>query len=413
METTDRSNGVKSLQDAEKLFQKRFGVSPEQSSKIGRHQKQKMFIKRRLELEQERDEVEKSLMEDRERIDLIERCEAASEAGDLIVSGSGPTTFGESNELSGKIPGFSVDMVQLIKTLDQDNVLIKNHLMPLYKDNFTPGSIPFIRAQTLVAGLPGVDPETFAPYVYGAKPIFMSAELCKTLSQTEPPGHISDFKLPFDLQSVFFATPLEIPFPRRAFNTGESEEINDTFIDNNAHVFYALANPQAKIVGINFVTDPDTLELWDVTSWIVQIKPGSFRLFVGSISNSTLKNLIHNVIALVSIKMPTAVVPPQEHLPEGQKELKHLKKTNTFRKKLSQGVYSNISIIDLSREEQAGSSHHIDGQGRKIRCHWRRGYWRRQRCGPRNSFHYEQRFIHPQWIEGKADGAITQIWKAS
>lgn len=414
----DHESKINSRQDAEDYFQQVFKLSPEESAKIGDFKKQQMIRDRRFELQkfitshtQEADEL-------KFRTNLLRRYQEQLNCGNIIShkDPNEPTTLGQTDptfDWMAHLP--DLDYKKLIKN---DALITAEAYTPFtvervagYHGSYTPGSIPFLR--NIITHGEKDSSVMGTKLVYASRPVFIARSLTRAISETDAPTDISQIRLPFDFTFVIFADPIPIPSPRSILYNEEDDF--EEFFDINAGIFGGLCSPDAKILGIFFQQQE---ELSDYIQWIIQSptldgKELTLTSAPGQISRSLLAPLILNTAALVSIKTlttnPTQFLP----LPDDKKELKHLKKTKAYQKNLQRGNYSGVRVIDLAQHENAGSSTYTDSTGRKVKAHWRRGHYRHQRCGPRSSYWTELRFIHPQWIEGKAQPSGEQVWKAS
>jgi hypothetical protein len=122
----------------------------------------------------------------------------------------------------------------------------------------------------------------------------------------------------------------------------------------------------------------------------------------GYLPAATLRPLALNLAAAVSWGAWTPPRPPVD-LPDesGSRPWRKAVNTGAFRRAERAGAYAAVRVLDLDRTTRRGRPANAQA-GEPIRsrprAHDRRGYWNFYRCGPRDNWHYEGRWIPPRRI---------------
>jgi hypothetical protein len=103
---------------------------------------------------------------------------------------------------------------------------------------------------------------------------------------------------------------------------------------------------------------------------------------------------------------PPAGRPPDE---SGSRPGRKVVNTGAFRRAERAGAYTAVRALDLDRTTRRGRPNNAQAgepTRSRPRAHDRRGYWNFYRCGPRDNWHYEGRWIPPRRISADVDEVV-------
>jgi len=252
------------------------------------------------------------------------------------------------------------------------------------------------------------------------------------LASTPPADELVDaIRLPFRAVSVYFGADLEIDQRFIRWSEGHLTERPGTAQTMAAlynrpgeaaatqDIVLALREFGGYLSGVTLLADDDG-RLADHTSWIVATNPPEDASELarhdrlrgtadGYLPAATLRPLALNLAAAVCWAAWTPPKPPIELAGEpGSRPWRKAVNTGTFRRVERAGAYAAVRLLDLERTTRGGRPEHAqpdEASRARPRAHDRRGYWNWYRCGPRDDWHYEGRWIPPRRIN--ADVAET------
>jgi len=278
-----------------------------------------------------------------------------------------------------------------------------------------------------------------------AHDVFMTASLCDALDHTDapPPDVVENIHLPFERVCVTLSVPFR---PTNAtiyhphyFRTPEHGARDPLPRMLAAHM--SFVDNDWRIVGIVLSAGPGGVGLADEVIWIIEggvdlTKPATalgrtiegasafpdmdnaaqflcVAPIPGRLSRSNLRGFAHGVAALVSLKAPEPSAIFGDAEPFTAADAKAARKgTSSARRDATRGRFApKVRVIDLTPSERTRDSEH--SADRTVKSHWRRGHFRRARCGPRDDWWYETRWIAPVFVEGGRPAEGMQVWRAT
>lgn len=271
--------------------------------------------------------------------------------------------------------------------------------------------------------------------------VFVTAALCDAIDESDPPPPdvVSSIRLPFDRVFVTFATPVRPANLTTTYVDYATLRDHWEMGDGLGVRYLVLGCEQWRIVGVVLSAGPGG-GLADEAIWVIQGEvdfeesvdlgdgdpingaeafdrtDNPFMTVVAAVparlSQSTLAGFAHSVAALIAIKAPDAVTFGDAE-PLTAADAKAARKgTSSFRRHAARGRFSpKVRVIDLTVLERSESRE--TATGRTVKSHWRRGHFRRVRCGPRGEQWFEPRWIAPVWVEGGHAAEGAQVWRAS
>jgi hypothetical protein len=245
------------------------------------------------------------------------------------------------------------------------------------------------------------------------------------LASTPPINQLVDaIRLPFPAVSVYFGADLAIDQRFIRWSEGHLTQRPQTAqamaelytrpgeTAATQDIVLALRELGGYLSGVTLQADGDG-RLADHVLWIVATNPtpNASQLAqhdrlrgtaAGYLPAATLRPLALNLAAAVSWGAWTPPRPPVD-LPDqsGSRPWRKAVNTGAFRRAERAGAYAAVRVLDLDRTTRRGRpSNAQPGQPTRSRprAHDRRGYWNFYRCGPRDHWHYEGRWIPPRRI---------------
>jgi hypothetical protein len=245
------------------------------------------------------------------------------------------------------------------------------------------------------------------------------------LASTPPTDQLVDaIRLPFPALSVYFGADLAIDQRFIRWSEGHLTERPGTAqalaelytlpgeTAATQDIVLTLRELGGYLSGMTLQADGDG-RLADHVLWIVATNPtpNASQLAqhdrlrgtaAGYLPAATLRPLALNLAAAVSWGAWTPPRPPVD-LPDeaGSRPWRQAVNTGAFRRAERAGAYAAVRVLDLERTTRPGRPRNAQpGQPARSRprAHDRRGYWNFYRCGPRDDWHYEGRWIPPRRI---------------
>lgn len=281
-------------------------------------------------------------------------------------------------------------------------------------DRFVPGDVNAILGGILTSAAVAevAQKRVSAPFVswskasLGAVPVFVPAAVRPMLEASAPPeGFRAALRLPHRRTLVLFEEPLTCP--------DGSDGMPFGMVSDVAYAPWSYATgmvrlfPSRKMVGMLLHADNDG-HLLDHFEWVHVGPVPQVALVAASRAASQVDGFVWNVVALMNVagwKEPDPV-----DLPDSGKALKKALKSSSVRKALERGGnVDRLVVVDLERTAQQVITDSADkeGSGRTVKPHFRRGHWRQVRCGPRDGWWHEGRFVgstivNEDQLDGKA-----------
>jgi len=286
---------------------------------------------------------------------------------------------------------------------------------------------------------PGAIPEPYEPeredamlrLLYGAMPYFLPASAAYGIMASQPPEVelLAELRLPYPAVAVFFAAEFDVPpelqggeeilrSRERGGPTLAQALAGEAPWENQAPTFIrfptlsAMRGEAMAVVGV-VLTSTESGELGDLVLFVLsKPRPGGARFSVveGLLRRSRLRPLVENLAAAVAWgdwKPPAGGF----ELPADSDSSAFRRAINrgAFRRQEPHGVFGGIRVLDAPKmfRPRAESEAEESGVRPSPATHLRRGHWRRQRVGPRDSWRYEPRFIAPVVVNpgaGRSDG---------
>ncbi len=247
-----------------------------------------------------------------------------------------------------------------------------------------------------------------------AVPYFIPAAASGAVLFSHPPAPalLERLRLPFAQVLVVFGADLELDPGTYTWPDSLRRATTATAFD----LVYGILTRGGYLTGMVLLADEDG-RLRDDVIWIVAANPdpalpppacldrvrGMLR---GWRTAATLAPIAHTVAAAVAWGgwRPPAPAPDLPGDPASRQWRKTTKR-NAFRARERRGDMIGVHVIDLERSLAAAQSSLQPGeeslrQRASPRPHDRRGHSRRVRIGPRDAWHYEQRWIPPVRVLG-------------
>jgi hypothetical protein len=245
------------------------------------------------------------------------------------------------------------------------------------------------------------------------------------LASTPPTDHLVDaIRLPFPAVSIYFGADLAIDQRFIRWSDGHLTQRPET-AQAMAELYTRPGETAATqdivltvrelggyLSGVTLQADGDG-RLADHALWIVATNPtpDASQLAqhdrlrgtaAGYLPAATLRPLALNLAAAVSWGAWTPPRPPVD-LPDqrGSRPWRKAVNTGSFRRAERAGAYAAVRVLDLDRTTRRGRPANAQAgepTRSRPRAHDRRGYWNFYRCGPRDNWHYEGRWIPPRRI---------------
>lgn len=273
--------------------------------------------------------------------------------------------------------------------------------------------------------------------------------MLRTVIQAEPfwlPSHITEavvsstglsnddiaqLKLPYDVVAVHFGTPIdiegdglwdpavaEIDLTPRVRHTPHYRNLAAHKpiygMAGGVDVWRVAMDPSTQCRGVILLAEDDG-SLSDHVLWIIETVAANPNdnnttpkrctgIIYGSISRSGLAQVAHNAAAMVCLG------PWDLHEIDAQGETRPVADrgdhpTNGQRR----AVDPLLRVRVLSTERLQRALAEANGSERTIRSHLRRGHWRRQRVGPRQSWTYRPVWIHPTVVNPGVPETDTKV----
>lgn len=245
------------------------------------------------------------------------------------------------------------------------------------------------------------------------------------LASTPPADHLVDaIRLPFPAVSIYFGADLAID--QRFIHWSEGHITQRPATAETMAALYTRPGETAAtqdivlavrelggyLSGVTLLAN-DEGRLGDQVLWIVATNPtpDASQLAqhdrlrgtaAGYLPAATLRPLALNLAAAVSWGAWTPPRPPIDLPSEpGSKPWRKAVNTGAFRRVERAGAFAAVRVLDLDRTSRRGRPNNAQpGEATRVRprAHDRRGYWNFYRCGPRDQWHYEGRWIPPRRI---------------
>lgn len=182
-------------------------------------------------------------------------------------------------------------------------------------------------------------------------------------SEAIPPGWVHDIRLPLPAVSALVTGRVDVPV--------------------------TVDGADVELLGFTLLSGPDG-ELLDQVLWHLVVD-GDLAVRRGDAGKARFQPLVRNTAAWLGTHR--AVRPPKGHRVGAS--------ATTGRPRPP----SRVIRIGPS----VASPPTLSGRGAAVAAHQRRGHWKRVRCGPREDWHYELRWIPPTFVGLGAPGP-TQVW---
>jgi len=269
---------------------------------------------------------------------------------------------------------------------------------------------------------PPYDPEredAMLGLLYGAMPYFLPASAAYGIMASQPPDAelLAELRLPYPAVAVFFAAEFGVPAELQGGEeilrsrerrgptlaqalAGEAPRANQAPAYIRFPTLSAARGEDAAVAGV-VLTATDGGELGDLVIFVLsKPRPGDARFSVveGQLRRSRLRPLVENLAAAVAWGdwQPPAggfELPPDAD----SSEFRRATRRGAFRRQEPRGVFGGVRVLDAPKmfRQRAENEAEEPGARHSPTTHLRRGHWRRQRVGPRDSWRYEPRFIAP------------------
>jgi hypothetical protein len=255
--------------------------------------------------------------------------------------------------------------------------------------------------------------------LYGATPYFLPASAAYGIMASQPPEAelLAELRLPYPAVAVFFAAEFDVPAElqggeevlrtrERAGPTLEEVLAGKRPWANQApaHIRFptlsAVRGHDTAVAGVVLTATEDG-NLDDLVLFVLS-KPrprdARFSVVEGQLHRCRLRPLVENLAAAVAWGDWQPPVGGFE-LPAdaGSSEFRRAINRGVFRRQEPRGVFGGVRVLDAPKMFRRLADDDVQGAAghRSPATHLRRGHWRRQRVGPRDSWRYEPRFIAP------------------
>jgi len=269
-----------------------------------------------------------------------------------------------------------------------------------------------------------VDLPATAVWSMRATPFYLPATEAVGIMASHPPDAnlLADLRLPFDTVTVSFGADLAIPRdlhrwspalddPDRALPTVLAAQfLGMPPLDRaRADLVWAARELGGYLSGVTLFAGADGRGVADDALWLVTTNPdpaapGISKLdrirgiVSGRLSQSTLRPLAANLAAAVAWgawRTPAGADLPGE---PGSRAWRKALRRGTVRRADRRGGLAGVHVLDVARIRPTARSQPRPAGAEPRQSpvtHLRRGHWRRQRVGPRDTWHYEGRWIPP------------------
>jgi hypothetical protein len=330
----------------------------------------------------------------RRAMDILRRDQALQDAsGRWVIGRPDPIDF---------VPGD----VAAIRKLVGGTTILKDTLLAQIKHAW-PSTAGEVALSRVAADTMLIELTTAVPYFIPA-----TASGAVLLSHPPAPALLDRLRLPFPHVLVVFGTDLELDPAAHSWPERPRRATSGTAFD----LVHGIITRGGYLTGMVLLADQDG-RLRDDLLWIAAANPdptlpppacldrvrGMLR---GWRHAATLAPIVHTVAAAVAWGgwRPPAPAPDLPADPTSRQWRKATKR-NAFRSRERRGDMIGVHVIDLQRSLDAahnppGPVAEPPGQRASPRPHDRRGHSRRVRIGPRDAWHYEQRWIPPVRVLG-------------
>lgn len=260
--------------------------------------------------------------------------------------------------------------------------------------------------------------------IYKSVPFWMDAQFAYGVMASNPPSEedIKTLRLPFDSVTIWFNKPMLIENPvlppeeddvdlEEFFLTTDDDEWKEGIV--SALTF--LRNRVSWAVGVTLFSGKNGSGICSVAL---------FHLFTGEegdkvtgaasfpcwLTHATVAPLVYNLAAAIGWGEWKNPDDPPECLSEAAtpKQQRKAWKKSVVRKAQSRGVFAGVHVIDMKRQgsyvkQEAAGTHASPVP------HLRRGHVRRTRCGPRNDWWYERRWVPPTVVNASNQREVDQV----
>jgi hypothetical protein len=252
-----------------------------------------------------------------------------------------------------------------------------------------------------------------ARLVLEALPYFLPAATAQGIMASVPPaaGLLSGLRLPYPRLLVFFDRDMEVPAEligreevlkrRRGPDRWADDERLNLPPSLRPGIMAILHRQPVAVTGIMLAAGPDG-SLSDPIITIVRTPKSTIygHSFVeGVLSRARLAPIARNLAAAVA--WGTWRPPPDVlELPEvGSPEFRKAVNRGAFGRREPRGEAAGVQVLDVPKASASRRpAGHTENAHASPLTHLRRGPWRRQRIGAKDSWHYEGRWVRPTLV---------------
>lgn len=227
-----------------------------------------------------------------------------------------------------------------------------------------------------------------------------------------------DLRVPFGAVNVWFAEPLLVTAEELALTTvelhGRSVVDPDATVlcAPTAWVFPLMAAALTSTVwldGVQLRAASDG-SLADPFLWLVHIEYLDSVVFCAvpaDVHRSHLGSFVELVAAVAGWARWDEADDPTAGFSTG--DLRRALRSGSLRKAARSGwLNPGVHTLDLRSSVRRPSA---EGGSRSVSAHVRRGHWRRVRCGPKDAWRYEYRWILPTVVGGQVESGPARVYR--